>query len=82
MKGGVISTTEQSKYDELLTLLKLPNKPPSRMSLDDFLHFMYHDKKTVQGTLTFILLHKIGDAFISSQINKERLTKALEKFVN
>jgi 3-dehydroquinate synthetase len=42
---------------------------------------MFHDKKTADNQLNFILLKQIGSAFISKEIDKDNVLKAINQII-
>lgn len=50
-------------------------------SADELINHMHQDKKVIDGKLTFILVRGIGKAFISQNIDNDRLKRFLEKTV-
>ena len=40
---------------------------------------MLHDKKTVNGRIHFVLLHGVGKAFVSADVNAEQVLETLEE---
>ena len=45
---------------------KLPVKPPSGMTVEQFLDLMAVDKKVLDGQLRLVLLRAIGDAVVTA----------------
>ncbi len=38
---------------------------------------MMHDKKTINGKVHFVLLHGVGEAFISADVDSDAVLKTL-----
>ncbi|MGJ8686846.1 MAG: 3-dehydroquinate synthase, partial [Spongiibacteraceae bacterium] len=53
---------------ELLVAANLPVQPPSQMSISQFLQLMARDKKVLDGQLRLVLLKKLGEAFVTSDV--------------
>lgn len=70
--------TDGEKITQLLQLFQLPTQLPDSISVEDILKHMKHDKKFVEGSIRFVLLHKLGDAFVSRDITQAHLLHAIE----
>lgn len=77
-KMGWISLTEVEGLMRLLTNVDLPIKPPG-MSQQQFLELMAVDKKVLDGRLRLVLLEKIGQAIVTSDININDVLAVLEE---
>lgn len=60
---GRLSRDEVSRTVELLERARLPVQAPS-LGVDRYLDLMGHDKKVENGRLKFVLLDRIGSAFV------------------
>lgn len=56
----------------------LSNLPAGRASADTLLSHMKHDKKVKDGTMHFVLVRSIGDAFVSGDVPPETVLALLE----
>ncbi|ADE40155.1 3-dehydroquinate synthase [Candidatus Puniceispirillum marinum] len=56
----------------------LSNLPAGRASADTLLGHMKHDKKVKDGTMHFVLVRSIGDAFVSGDVPPETVLALLE----
>jgi len=63
---------------EFLLAFGLPVTIPERMTTDDFLSLMARDKKAEYGKITLILLHAVGEAFITSDTSAQLIEAALD----
>jgi 3-dehydroquinate synthase len=61
---GYLDAADVSRVVELLVRARLPVDPPD-LGLERYLELMGHDKKVEGGRMKFILLEKIGKAFVS-----------------
>ena len=61
---------------DLLQRAHLPVQGPA-LGVDRYLELMGHDKKVEGGKIHFILLRRIGDAFISAAVPGEALAIVL-----
>ena len=58
------------RQDALLTALKIPTKAPD-FDRDAILNTMMHDKKTVNGTIRFVLPNRLGECEMKKISNIE-----------
>ncbi len=70
----------QNEFDRVEKLLKKYNLPTSYKikNINNFYETFFHDKKTSNNELKFILLNHIGDYVIENNIKKEIVLSALE----
>jgi 3-dehydroquinate synthase len=61
---------------ELLRQARLPVAPPS-IPYDRWIEFMSRDKKSAGGTMRFILLRSLGDAFVTTRVAEQELAAIL-----
>jgi 3-dehydroquinate synthase len=61
----------------LLTQAGLPVKPPAEITVAQYLDAMAIDKKNVDGRIKLILLHALGEAFITDEYNHDKLLQTL-----
>lgn len=73
---GWISQHDVERVKAILSAAKLPISCPP-IPLNDFLNYMAHDKKVLDGQLRLILLKKIGQAVISNQFEQHALHAAI-----
>ncbi|PKM50271.1 MAG: 3-dehydroquinate synthase [Firmicutes bacterium HGW-Firmicutes-7] len=71
----------ESTIDNVKKLLETFELPTSVAGLDptDIYHEMFHDKKTSNNQLNFILLTDIGNSYIDNLVEKETVMNALQK---
>ena len=77
--AGQLSGVEGSDAERLETLLEragLPTRPPV-IAPSDMLAAMGMDKKVKRKQLRFVLLHALGDAFVTSEYDSARLDGVL-----
>ncbi|WP_169567702.1 3-dehydroquinate synthase [Sneathiella limimaris] len=74
---------ERTKSHYALTglLSRLPAINGVHWNAENLLAHMAQDKKVDQGKLTFILMKKIGDAFITQDVEKSAILNTLERFI-
>jgi 3-dehydroquinate synthase len=72
-RRGAIGGDDLQRIVSLLQRAKLPVKAPSNMNADNFLSLMGVDKKVLDGRLRLVLLEKMGQAEITSDIDSQML---------
>jgi 3-dehydroquinate synthase len=77
-----ISDLSTQEMDRILTCLEafdLPIKMPPGLDDDDLLRRVRMDKKVEEGKMRFILLKRLGEAYISSDVIEGHLKQAREE---
>lgn len=72
-RRGAISEDELKRIVRLLERAHLPVKAPANMTPEDFLRLMGVDKKVLDGRLRLVLLSRLGEALITSDIEQDLL---------
>jgi 3-dehydroquinate synthase len=67
-----IAASDVARLRTLIAAAGLPIEPPA-IAADDWMRAMGMDKKIQQKKLRFVLLKKLGDAYITESYNAERL---------
>jgi len=75
---GLIEQPDVDRIVDVLVRAKLPVSAPE-LGTERYLNLMGHDKKVVGGRMRFILLRKLGDAFISDRVDPEALNLVLSQ---
>jgi 3-dehydroquinate synthase len=65
------------KHLEFTGLPVSPRTLPKKFEANTLIEHCYHDKKAMDGKLTFILAEKIGKVFISQDVSREELEALL-----
>lgn len=82
---GFITPKEVAKIQTLLNQAKLPTALDKKVNANDLYKLMFHDKKVQNGTLNFVLLKNLGEAFVyklnSAEENSMLIIKSIEKFI-
>ena len=50
------------------------------MAPEDFMRHMAHDKKVVSGRIRFVLLRRLGEALVSSDVPADKLSRLLAEY--
>ena len=74
-----LTTTELERVRNALIAFDLPMKLPENMSEEEVLRRVRMDKKFEQGQMRFILLKKLGEAYVSTDVIEGHLKQALEE---
>ncbi|MCT7360175.1 3-dehydroquinate synthase [Thalassolituus pacificus] len=74
---GHVSSEELRELRSLLQASGLPVVGPLNMSADDYLSRMQVDKKVLDGRIRLVLLQRIGEAYMTSEVPKDLLTQTL-----
>ncbi len=75
---GDLSLQDVQRLQTLLTKTLLPIYSPENMQPQDYLSYMWRDKKVLSGKLRLILLKNLGDAYICSEITDENIKQSIE----
>jgi 3-dehydroquinate synthase len=75
-KLGLMGQDEVRRVDVILAAAGLPARPPA-LGFDRYLELMGHDKKVEGGRIHFILLKRIGEAFVSADVSRTALAEVL-----
>ncbi len=70
---GMISKDDLSRLVGMLKQAKLPVMAPDTMTSDDFIALMSVDKKVLDGRLRLVLLQSMGEAMVTSDIDRALL---------
>ncbi len=74
---GWLEQVELARIRSLIKRCDLPDAPPTDITPQQFLDLMSVDKKVVDGSLRLVLLKSIGEALITSEVDKEQLLLTL-----
>ena len=70
----------QAEFDSIVALCqkaKLPTKIPEKMTGDDFIHFMRHDKKVRSGVICYVLPTALGKVDLYKDVSDEEVCKLI-----
>ena len=77
---GWLSEADVARTRKLIRAAGLPEVAPN-LGVDTYLEFMGHDKKVESGKLRFVLLKKLGEATVSSDLPQATLRETLHACV-
>jgi 3-dehydroquinate synthase len=73
---GLIGAAEVRRTTDILARAGLPTSAPE-LGVERYLELMGHDKKVQQGRIRFILLKRLGEAFMTSDVPGDALADVL-----
>ncbi|MEC8057974.1 MAG: 3-dehydroquinate synthase, partial [Pseudomonadota bacterium] len=73
---GWISTEDLQRTKNIIQYAKLPISCP-KIPLDEFLSYMAHDKKVLNGQLRLVLLQQLGQAVITKEFDVEKMKQVI-----
>lgn len=77
---GDLSATDVERLEKLIARAVLPTISPDNMQPEDYLPYMWRDKKVLAGKLRLILLKKLGQAYVTSGATEEQVIAAIKRF--
>jgi len=77
MRLGWLSAADAVRVRDLIQSAGLPVAPPAQMTVEDFMRLMSVDKKVQDGRIRFVLLKSIGEAVVSSSVERRVLDQTL-----
>jgi 3-dehydroquinate synthase len=77
IREGSIDEQVRQRGVALLKQAGLPVKPPSEITVAQFLEAMSIDKKNVDGKIKLVLLRALGEAYITDDYNHDKLLQTL-----
>lgn len=79
-RAGLLSDVDVTRVISLFKKAGLPTKPPENIEAQDFINLMAVDKKNVDGNIRFILLKKIGEATLPTEVERTILLETLNEY--
>lgn len=76
-RSGWIGADDVKRIEKLLLKADLPVRAPQQLTPQRFLEIMAVDKKVKQGHINLVLLKAIGEAFVSSDYDQDKLMQTL-----
>jgi 3-dehydroquinate synthase len=78
MRMGWLDEENLSRIVKLLKQAKLPTSAPADMTEDDFISHMSVDKKITDGRIRLVLMKRLGEAFVTSDLDTKLLQQTLQ----
>jgi 3-dehydroquinate synthase len=79
-KKGWLTDTDVNRIINLFKKCHLPTLPPENLDSKRFLELMSVDKKNIDGQIRLILLTKIGEATLPTNVDKSLLVDTLDTY--
>ncbi|MEO0369239.1 MAG: 3-dehydroquinate synthase [Pseudomonadota bacterium] len=73
---GMLSDVEYDRAQAVLSQFELP--PLTDVTADKVLEIVSHDKKYINGQLNFIVIDKIGNALVNTEVTADEITASLQ----
>lgn len=80
MRLGWLKAEDAERCLKLIERARLPVRPPTAMTPDDFRSLMARDKKVAAGKLRLVLMRAIGEAATTAEFDVAALDATLEHF--
>lgn len=77
---GDLSTEDVGRLEKLLARANLPTISPDGMEPEEYLPYMWRDKKVLSGQLRLILLKSLGQAYVSAKATESQVLASIERF--
>ena len=79
---GYLTHDEYCNIEDMLLNMSMPTMIPKKITVASIAKHLGHDKKKIAGKNRFILLDKIGSAFISDKLNNKYLKDISKNFIS
>lgn len=77
---GDLSSEDVGRLEKLLARANLPTVSPDGMEPEEYLPYMWRDKKVLGGQLRLVLLKSLGKAYISGKATESQVLASIERF--
>jgi len=77
LRQGWVDESVKQRAVELFKQCTLPVKSPDDMTVEKYMNAMAIDKKTINGSIKFVLLEALGKAIVTSDYDPELLKQTL-----
>lgn len=78
---GGLSSEESQRVQQLLAQFRLPQDVSSDIKSAEVLDLLKRDKKFEDGKIRFVLLRKLGDAFVSGDVTQADIEREVERLI-
>ena len=79
---GYCEPALQTRIETVLANVGLPRRIPASLAAESLYQAMGHDKKKAAGTLRFVLLRGVGEAFVLGGVGKTAVMETLEELAD
>jgi 3-dehydroquinate synthase len=73
-----LSAEESDRIEAILDLFDLPRRLPGHVSTAAIMEKLGRDKKFTGGKIRFVLLRRLGEAFVSHDVTRDQIAAAVE----
>jgi 3-dehydroquinate synthase len=73
-----LSATDSDRVENLLGLFNLPRRLPADIATAAVMERLGRDKKFAGGKIRFVLLRRLGEAFVSDEVTRAHIVPAIE----
>lgn len=73
-----LDPSASEKITALLRMYDLPQQLPASIQTTDVMEKLGRDKKFKAGSIRFVLLRALGDAYVSAEVTREQIREAVE----
>jgi len=73
--SGYCEKPDEDILRNLLQIYSLPTRLHNSLSVTELRNAMYSDKKVASGKLRFVLMKRVGEAFVTSDVELEKVDK-------
>ncbi|AAP95387.1 3-dehydroquinate synthase [[Haemophilus] ducreyi] len=77
---GNLTEDQLARLEKLLANAVLPTTSPDGMTADQYLPYMWRDKKVLNGQLRLVLLKSFGQAYITTEATEQQILTAIQRF--
>jgi 3-dehydroquinate synthetase len=78
---GHCSPSLQEQVEATLDATGLPRRIPRDLDLGRVMAAMRRDKKASSGRIRFVLMRKVGDAFVTDAVPREKVVETLDELM-
>jgi 3-dehydroquinate synthase len=78
---GYLTHDEYCNIEDMLLNMQMPTMIPKKITSASIMKHIGHDKKKISGKNRFILLDKIGNAFINDKLDNKYLKEISKNFI-
>ncbi len=77
---GDLTKHDVARLEKLIARANLPTVSPDGMQPEEYLPYMWRDKKVLSGKLRLILLKALGVSYVTSQATEQQVLHAITRF--
>lgn len=77
---GDLTSNDVARLEQLLARANLPTISPDGMQPEEYLPYMWRDKKVLSGQLRLILLKALGNAYVTAAASEQQVLASIARF--